>query len=289
MAKRIIPLVVALVLFGYFGWRTWEHHRAAAREDRFYGTADATEVVVSAQVAGRVIVKKADEGSKVEQGDTVMMIDPTPYQNQLNQAKAAQATAESQVAVIDANIAHLDTNLGRFERLYNQAAAPKANYDDLVEQRRVLAAQKEVIQKQIEQAKAAVELAATQLGFTNVMAPISGTVLRVNTELGELCMPGSALFTMADLDSMEVRIYVPETMLGKIKLGQKAQITTDSFPDQPIPAKVTYIAQDAEFTPKNVQTRDERVRLVFLVKVTADNRDGVLKIGMPVDARFLEQ
>jgi HlyD family secretion protein len=99
--------------------------------------------------------------------------------------------------------------------------------------------------------------------------------------------PGSALLTLADLSTLEVKIYVPGPLVGKIKLGQRVEMLTDSFPNRPFIGAISKISDQAEFTPKNVQTRDERVRLVYAVTVRVPNPDGVLKIGMPVDARFL--
>ena len=129
-------------------------------------------------------------------------------------------------------------------------------------------------------------LVTTQIAKADVVSPIDGVVLTKGIEAGETAMPGAALYTLADLARPWVRIYIPETLLGHVKLGQKVSVTNDSFPGKTYPGRVVQIASEAEFTPKNVQTRTERVRLVYAVKVALDNVDGELKIGMPVDARF---
>ena len=153
----------------------------------------------------------------------------------------------------------------------------------------MLEAQRQTAGAAAGQADAAINLATKQKGYTEIIAPIDATVLRVHGELGEMVFPGTALATLADLTTVKVRVYVPEPMLGRIKIGQPAQLLTDTWPDKPIAAVVAFISDQAEFTPKNVQTRDERVRLVYAVTLRAKNSDGILKIGMPVDARFLQK
>jgi HlyD family secretion protein len=161
--------------------------------------------------------------------------------------------------------------------------------DDVETQEEVLKAQQKVVHAQVVQAEAALQLAETQLAYTRVIAPVSGTVIRRDVELGETVLPGSALMTLADLSTMEVKVYIPGPMLGKIRIGQRVDLVTDSYPDRRLRGSVATIADEAEFTPKNVQTRDERVRLVYRVKVRVPNPDGILKTGMPVDAWFVEE
>jgi multidrug resistance efflux pump len=98
-------------------------------------------------------------------------------------------------------------------------------------------------------------------------------------------VPGAALFTLADLDQVTLTVYVPEAELGKVALGQEVEVTVDAY-DQVFPGQVTHIASQAEFTPKNVQTQEERVHMVFAVKIRLDNPDHQLKPGMPADAVF---
>jgi HlyD family secretion protein len=288
MAKRIVPVVVILLLVGFFGYRAWQQRLAARAADRFNGTVEATEVLLSPQLSGQIVEKNVLEGQRVKKGDLLFRIDETLYQAQLEQAQAARQTAASQEAVVDANLAVLDQNLGRASRLYRVNAAPRAPVEDLGLQRRVLEAQREAVRSQLGQAEAAVNLVSKQKDYTLILAPVDGTAVRVHGELGEMVFPGTALATIADLTQVEIRVYVPEPMLGRIKLGQKAELYTDSFPDRPLPAVVSFISDQAEFTPKNVQTKDERVRLVYAVKLTAANGEGIFKIGMPVDARFGE-
>lgn len=132
--------------------------------------------------------------------------------------------------------------------------------------------------------QAALARAAAELGYTVLYSPQAGVVLRKHVEPGETIAAGTAVVTLADLRNIWLKIYVPEPQLGHIKLGQTADITTDSYPGKRYRGAVTFISSEAEFTPKNVQTQEERVKLVFAVKVTVDNPEQELKPGMPADA-----
>jgi HlyD family secretion protein len=120
-----------------------------------------------------------------------------------------------------------------------------------------------------------------------VSNPVGGTVLATYAKQGELVQPGQALYRIAPLDTMELRAYVPETMLSRVRLGQPAQVTVDAGDARrAYDGTVTWIAAEAEFTPTPIQTRDERATLVYAVKVRVPNSGGALKIGMPADVRF---
>jgi len=141
-----------------------------------------------------------------------------------------------------------------------------------------------VARAQVEQARGALRTAAATLDQARICAPLNGRVTLRNTEPGELVTPGMTILRISRLDQVWLRLFVPETEIGRLKLGQKANVTTDAFPDRVNPGTVTEIAQEPEFTPKNVQTRSERTKLVFGVKIAIDNAKGELKPGMPADA-----
>jgi len=288
MAKRIVPVVLILALVGYFGYRTWSQQQARQEDRSFYGTAEAVEVVVASQVTGRILELPAEEGQVVEAGVLLARIDDSLYRAQVEQARTGIASARSQYAVVNANLDGVRTSLRRTRKLLKTGSATQMQLDDLDTREAGLLAQKQVIESQVAQAEAALELAETQLGFTRIHAPLAGTVLRRDVERGETAFPGTALMTLSDLTVMKVKVYVPEPMLGRIRLGQPVSVVTDTYPGKPLAGVVETIADEAEFTPKNVQTRQERVRLVYAVKVRVPNPDGVLKSGMPVDATFVE-
>jgi HlyD family secretion protein len=136
---------------------------------------------------------------------------------------------------------------------------------------------------QAEQARALQRVAEDDLGKSRLYAPFDGFVTVKDVEEGEYVQPGTPVLTLAQLDRVWVRTYVPETQLGKVHLEQKAEVLSDTFPGKTYPGTVTFISPEAEFTPKNVQTTEERVKLVFRIKVTLDNPRQELKPGMPVD------
>ena len=129
-------------------------------------------------------------------------------------------------------------------------------------------------------------LSEVRLGFTELQAPTSGVVLVRQSELGEVVSAGTPVVTIADLDHLWVRVYLSETDLGAIHLGQAATIHTDTFPDKHYNGRISFISAQAEFTPKSVETHKERVALVYRVKVDLDNPNHELKPGMPADARI---
>jgi len=132
-------------------------------------------------------------------------------------------------------------------------------------------------------AQAAVREAQANLDDTYIYGASRGTILTKEVEPGEVVNPGTPLFTMVDLDKLYLKVYINEPEIGKIRLGQEARIYVDAFPDQAFPAHISRVGQRAEFTPKYVETREERVKLVFAVELRAENQEGYLKPGMPGD------
>ncbi|MCX5909933.1 MAG: efflux RND transporter periplasmic adaptor subunit [Deltaproteobacteria bacterium] len=126
----------------------------------------------------------------------------------------------------------------------------------------------------------------TQIGYSQLYAPIPGVVLVKNSEAGEFVVPGGTVITLGDLERPWLKAFINEIDLGRIKLGQKVSVTTDSYPDKVYPGKITFISSEAEFTPKNVQTAKERVKLVYRIKVTLANPEKELKPGMPADGKI---
>src|ERR1043166_6064364 len=136
----------------------------------------------------------------------------------------------------------------------------------------------------LHEAEKALELAELNLARCQLFAPIAGRVLSKNREVGETVPAGASIVTLGDLTRPWLNLYIGERDLGKVALGMKAFVTVDSFPTRPFNGKVAFIAEKAEFTPKNIQTQDERVKLVYRVKIDLENREQALKAGMPADA-----
>jgi HlyD family secretion protein len=136
----------------------------------------------------------------------------------------------------------------------------------------------------VQQAEASLKLAETELGYATIKSPLDGVVLSKNIERGEYVAPGTPVVTVADMVNVWLRAYVDETDLTRIKLGRLAEVTTDSFPGKVYKGRVSFISEEAEFTPKTVQTEKERVKLVYRIKIDIQNPDMELKAGMPADA-----
>ncbi len=145
------------------------------------------------------------------------------------------------------------------------------------------------VEAQVGVARAALDLLEVQTEKLTLPAPISGLVLEMPAHVGELAVPGAPLATLADLENMTLTVYVPEDEIGMVQIGQPVSVTVDAYPDRTFPGTVGFIASQAEFTPKNVQTREERVNMVFAVKVKLPNDDHALKPGMPADAVILTE
>ena len=138
--------------------------------------------------------------------------------------------------------------------------------------------------KKGDSAKASVELAEIQLRHSQLRAPYSGIITNRQVEPGEVVVPGREVLTLSDLTTVDLKIFVDETEIGKVKPGQQADIKVDTFPEKVYRGEVSYISPEAEFTPKFIQTHKERVKLVYLVKISIPNPDLELKSGMPADA-----
>jgi HlyD family secretion protein len=186
--------------------------------------------------------------------------DPQAYQAQVIDAQTSVSTAQAALDRARADLAHLE-------------AGPSE--EDLA-----------VADAQVAENEAALGVIHEQIARLTIVAPTSGVVLEESIHRGELAALGSPVITLADLDTVKLTVYIPETQLDMVALNQPATVTVDSFPDRTFEGTVTHIADKAEFTPRNVQTREERVNLVFAVKITLANPDHALKPGMPADALF---
>ncbi len=275
------------------------------------GVIEGTDVTISAEVSGKILAVRVDEGSRVRPGDTLVIIDDADYRIQLRQAEANLASYASayRLAVegtrkedlIQAEAAYkvADSDYQRMKDLLATASVTRKQYDD-AESRFVAAEQtyrklkSGLRPEEIAGARARKEYADAQVDLLRkrvrdcvVTSPAAGTVTLRGVEPGELVTTGMNLLRLTDLDTVKLTIYVNAVDLGRISLGQEAHVRIDSFePGKDVPGRVTYISPTAEFTPKNVQTQEERSKLVFGVRIEIPNPDGALKPGLPADARI---
>lgn len=289
------------------------------------GNIEATNIVVSSQVSGKVTQILKDEGNQVNKGDTVIVIDSETYKLKLDEALASREFAQAQYKLLKAgarneDIKQAEDNLKqaqvsfdlaeqdkeRMDNLYKSQSITKKQHDDATANYEITRARLNSAKENLEKVKnlarpeelkqaeanlnkaiANVNLLQKNLNDCFVTSPSSGFITKKFIEIGETAGMMSSLFQIADLSSVELAIYVSETDLGKIKLGQNAEINVDTYPDKSFDGKVIYISSQAEFTPKNIQTKDERTKLVFQVKIKINNPDFELKDGMPADASII--
>jgi len=226
--------------------RTWQAYEVARAQERM-----AREQLALTLAGPRGEQVEAARAEVRQARDRLRLLEAGPRSNQVEAAQAEVKAARERLALLE--------------------AGPRSG-------------QVEAARAQVAQAEATLAQARARLADTRIEAPMDGVVLRKNLEPGATAAPGAAVLTLVDPGSLWLRAYIPEVELGRVRVGQPARITVDAFPDQPFDGRVTEIASEAEFTPRNVQTEKERVNLVFRVKVGVSNSDGRLKPGMPADA-----
>lgn len=272
------------------------------------GIFEATEVIVSAEAYGRIMRFDVTEGMQLTAGQEVGYIDTTQLYLQKNQIltnkKSVQSRSsdiETQIAATREQIRNAEHELQRNQNLLKANASTQKTIDDINFQISVLekqlAAQLSTLQKNnlgVSEESSALEIQVAQLrdqlGKSRIVSPITGTVLVKYTELGELATQGKPLFKMANLDSMFLRAYLTSGQLAQIALGQTVTVYAD-YGDKDrrsYEGTVTWISAKSEFTPKTIQTRDERANLVYAVKIAVKN-DGYVKIGMYGEIKFQQK
>ena len=285
------------------------------------GNIEATNIIVSSKVNGEVLNIIRDEGEKVNEGDTIMIIDPEVYELRLAEAEAVlqQAKAkynllkkgarkedmkQSEEALKQAqiNLELAEKDKKRMSNLYESKSITEKQYEDAIARYQIALAKFNSAEQhykkmknfarpeELQQAEAnlnrviaGLDLIKKNIRDCYVTSPSNGFIVKKFVEKGETVGAMSSVFQVADLETVELVIYIPETKLGMVKLGQDAEITTDTDPDKTYEGKISFISPEAEFTPKNIQTKEERTKLVFKVKIKIDNTDFELKDGMPAD------
>jgi membrane fusion protein YbhG len=286
------------------------------------GHVEATEVRLSAKVPGHVEVIGVEEGDRVTTGQEIARIDTTDSRLALDAAIAERAQAdaerrlrvagsrkediaeaEAQVQRAQADLRGAQEDLERMEKLLASGSGTDKSRDDARTRRDMAAANLEAARErrrklsagsrpeEIDSATARVAAADAkiaqlkqQIADATVKSPVDGVVTEKLTENGELLTRGTGLVVITELARPWLTVYVPEPDLGRVRLGQEAEVTTDA--GQTRTGHVTFVSSQAEFTPKNVQTPEERAKLVYKIKIGLDNPDGLFKPGMPAEARL---
>lgn len=291
----------------------WIQGQANSQSILVSGNIEAHESVLSFKtVQSRIVELPFDEGQTVKKGTVLARVDDSDYKQQVVIAQAALNAQMRQLDVAEQNVDatrrtvvsdEADVALKKLEYDRAQTLLTKGagttdardvaetaykQSEAAVERDKALeaAADKSVALAiaNIESARAALELAKITLGYTTLTAPFDGVILVRQAELGEVVSPGAAIVTLADIDHVWLRAYVNETDVGKIRLGEAATVTTDSYPGKEYPGRISFISEAAEFTPKSVETHAERVTLVYRIRIDIENPSHELVPGLPADA-----
>jgi HlyD family secretion protein len=300
----------------------WFGKRPVQNLLKLSGNIEAHESLVSFKVTGRIVAMPIDEGMTIKTGDLLARVDNDDYRQQVEVDQATTRVRDRQLAlglagsrrqeveaarqaILDAqaDLEQRKKDYARYQALYEkdeipaqtrdqaatnvtraQASCDRAQqiYNELQEGTR----QEElaVDRANVHQADQNLHLSRIRLAYTVLRAPFNGVILVRQAELGEVVSPGTPIVTLADLDHLWLRVYVPETDLGKVHWGQDVDVRTDTYPDKIYRGRISLISSEAEFTPKSVQTEKERVTLVYRMKVDVENPNYELKPGMPADA-----
>jgi HlyD family secretion protein len=315
----ILGIAISVAVFATFRLMRQDNGRI-----RVSGNIEVTSVELSFKVPGRVTERPVDEGELVKKGEVVARLDPTDFLDEAAgrraDAQAARsllseletgyrkeeiAQAEAVLRRIEAEAERIRIDFGRQQQLFKKEVISARDFDasraayessrasvrEAGERLKLLRSgpRKETIDQaraRLRSAEAILALAETRVSYATLVSPVSGLVLSKNIEPGEQVAVGTPVITIGMLDEVWLRAYISETDLGRVRVGQKATVTTDTFPGKKYQGTITFISPEAEFTPKSVQTEKERVKLVYRIKITIPNREGELKPGMPADAEI---
>jgi len=267
-----------------------------------YGQFEATETTISAKASGELLSFTIDEGDEVQAHRQVGVVDTTQMALKKKELESQLAATRSKIANINAQVQVQQeqlqtalTDLKRIQSLAKDSAATQKQLDDT--QGRVRTLRKQIDASQTQKQSVRAEIKATQaradqleqqIKDAHIINPIHGTVLTKYVEPHEVVGQGQPLYQIANLDTLNLRVYVSGAQLPSIKLGQNVQVLVDknANENQQLSGHISWIASEAEFTPKMIQTKQERVTQVYAVKVKVPNPRGILKIGMPGEVNF---
>ncbi|MBN2485468.1 MAG: efflux RND transporter periplasmic adaptor subunit [Bacteroidales bacterium] len=266
-----------------------------------FGNFQADEIIVSAEVSGPIVVDSIEEGMIIKKGQLALQIDTVQLalkvkelNSKIRATKARRTNIDAQSAIFEQQKKMALVDFNRIKNMLADSAATQKQLDDIAGEIEVLNRQISSVKSNLESINA--EAAALEAGVlqihdmlsrTKVVAPISGTIIEQYAETGEMAIPGKALFKVANLETMVLKAYVSARQLPEIETGQKVKVCIDGADGQLIcfEGSISWISAEAEFTPKNIQTREERVNQVYAIKIRVKN-NGPIKINMPGEVWF---
>lgn len=267
-----------------------------------YGQFEATEMTISSEASGKLLKFNAEEGVELAENRQVGLVDTLQMELKKQELQARMESIESKIENINAQVevqkSELETaqnDLKRIEALKKDGAATQKQLDDARARVRTIRKQIDALQTQKKSVRAEINATRAQMAQLNdqirdakIVNPVRGTVLTTFVEPHELVQKGQPLYRIANLDTLELRVYISGAQLPSVKLGQKVEVLIDKNAEQnqSMRGRVSWIASEAEFTPKMIQTKEERVTQVYAMKVKVPNPDGIIKIGMPGEVNF---
>ena len=266
-----------------------------------YGNFETDEITVSAEMAGRILNLKVEEGDEIPEGQIVGLIDTTQIalkrvqlEAQINAAASRLPNISAQADVQREQIRILKVDLERFTKMMADGAATQKQLDDVSGRISIAEKQIDAIETQRKSVVAEMEVLKTQLSQINdqlkrckIENPVRGTVLVRFAQQGEVTAPGKPIYKISNIDFLYLKVFVTGNQLSNFAIGEKVKVFIDSENNELVEKEgiVSWVSSSAEFTPKIIQTRDERVKMVYAVKIKVKN-DGSLKIGMPGEVRI---
>jgi HlyD family secretion protein len=265
------------------------------------GLIEATEVVLSAKTGGQLVKLNVDEGSEVFSGDTIGIIDTITTKLRLEQSYAYQTAVAAGLKSAEIYVEQADLNSSLTQKEYDRAidliksgSVNQQQYDkaETARNQAILAKKQSqaavsTAEADLQKIQAEIALLLQQLNDCFPSAPSGGVISEKYIEVGELVNVGAPIVKIARLDTVTVKVYLPASDLTRIKLGGVAQIDAEDNSGRLLSGTITWISPKAEFTPKNVQTKEARANLVYAVKITIPNPEQILKIGMPVAIKII--
>jgi HlyD family secretion protein len=272
--KRIVLVIVivAAVVLAIF----YFHEKELSSDDtiKVSGNIEATDILLSFQVGGKIAERFVDEGYTVKKDQVLARLDKDELTKTREQAQAALAQAQADCQLTQKEFLRMDNLLKENATSVQDRDVAEANY--------------EVAQARLRGAQRTLELAEIRLGYADLKSPIDGFVTVRSADVGEVLQVGSPVFTVVDLNDIWLTAYVNETDLGRVRLNQPVDVKIDTYPNKTYKGHISFISQEAEFTPKQIQTTEERVKLVYRIKVDLPNPNLELKPGMPADGYVVE-
>lgn len=318
--RLLVLMIVLLAAAG--GYSLYSKQPVNPNQIKVSGNIEITTVGVGFKITGHVAQRFVDEGESVKPGQPIAKLETLDLELEAVNAQAQLLAVQAMLAQLEsgsrpqdvsaaqaalrsaeADTRNADLEYRRMQQLFSQNAVSAQELDrkktaaETAKARAEQAAQQlslvlegprkeeiELAKARVKQAEQSLKLAQTRLGYAQIAAPVQGVVLSKNIEVGEYVAPGTPVVTIGDLNQVWLKAYIAETDLGRVKLSQPVAVTTDTYPGKVYKGRIGFIASEAEFTPKNIQTAEERVKLVYRIKIMTPNTEHELKPGMPADA-----